>query len=112
MSVTERGVKIKDDNGVAVGWKLTPIVAAAPTTTTVKAAPGVLHTITINKPLANGVITVYNAITATGTPIIIITRAASLLSDAPVTLTYDIEFSVGLTIVTSGAAQDVSISYI
>jgi hypothetical protein len=87
------------------------ITLAAPTTTVVKATPGVLHSITVNKPAANGVISVYNHASGAVNPMAIITRAAALLSDAPVTLVYDIEFSIGLTIVTSGAAQDITVSY-
>lgn len=92
-------------------FQITPIALAAPTTTLVFSGKGLLHTITINKPVAAGVITVYDALTATGTPIAIITRAGTLLSDAPVSLLYDAAISTGLCIVTSGAAQDISVTW-
>lgn len=94
---------------IPVGWNKVAIVAAAPTTTVVKATPGVLHTITFNKPVATGVITVYDAATATGTPVAIITTPASPI---PVTLFYDIRMDVGITITSATAAQDITVSYI
>lgn len=94
---------------IPVGWNKVAIVAAAPTTTVVKTTPGVLHTITFNKPVATGVITVYDAATATGTPVAIITTPASPI---PVTLFYDIRMDVGITITSATAAQDITVSYI
>ena len=90
-------------------YKSAAIVAAAPTTTLVKSGAGVLHTITLNKPVATGVITVYDALTATGTPKAIITVPAN---PQPSTLTYDVEFGTGLCIVTATAAQDITVSYL
>jgi hypothetical protein len=107
--ITERGSLAKDDNNVPVGWKKNAIVLAAPTTTIVKATPGVLHSITFNKPVATGVVTVYDAATATGTPVAIITTPASPM---PVTLLYDIRMDTGITITSATAAQDITVSYI
>lgn len=87
------------------------ITAAAPTTTVVCPKPCVLAGITINKTAANGVITVYDGATvAGGTVIAIITSPATLLQ-SQVSLNYDIHLNKGLTIVTSTAAQDITVSY-
>jgi hypothetical protein len=85
------------------------ITLAAPTTTVIKSTPGVLHTITFNKPVATGVITVYDNGAASGTVIATITIPAN---PQPFTLTYDRGFENGLTIVTATAAQDITVSYI
>lgn len=98
-----------DANGkFAPFYSYANIVLAAPTTTTVKSAPGFLHSITFNKPVATGTVVLYDALSAT-------TAFASITIPAspyPVTLTYDIAFTTGLTIVTDTAAQDITISYI
>ena len=80
------------------------------TTTLVRTGPGTLHTIVVGKGVAAGVITVYDALTATGTPIAVITFGIALLSDPPITALYDIDFSVGLCVVTS-QATDITLSY-
>lgn len=103
---------IKDDNAYPTQiYKYKPITAADPTTTSVKSGAGYLHTITINTAAASGVITVYDNTAASGTKIATITQPATLLKTSE-TLTYDVAFSTGLTIVTSGAAQDITISYL
>lgn len=97
------------NTGVIGGYNFVNITAAAPTTTVVKSGTGVLHTITFNKPVATGVVTVYDNTAASGTIIATITIPASPL---PVTLVYDATFATGLTIVTATAAQDLTVSYI
>lgn len=97
------------NTGTAVGYSFLNIVLAAPTTTTVKTGAGILHTITFNKPVATGVITVYDNTAASGTLIGTITVPASPI---PVTLTYDATFVTGLTFVTATAAQDITVTYI
>lgn len=82
------------------------------TTTVVKSGAGVLHTVTINTPAATGVITIYNNTAGSGTKIGTITQPATLLSSGPVTLTFDVAFSTGLTIVTATAAQDITVSWL
>lgn len=77
-------------------------------TTTVKSGAGVLHTITFNNPTATEVITVYDNIAASGTIIGTITIPAS---PQPVTLTYDVAFKTGLTVVTATATGDITVSY-
>ncbi len=84
------------------------IVLAAPTTTVVKSGAGFLHSITFNKPVATGVVTIYDNTAASGTLIGTITVPASPM---PVTLFYDAAFTTGLTIVTATAAQDITVSY-
>ena len=86
------------------------ITLAAPTTTLVVTGKGILHSIVINKPLALGSIIIYDAITATN-PIASIVKPATLLSDVAQTVLYDVAFGVGLCIVTSGAAQDITVCY-
>ena len=107
--ITQRGALTKDDNNVPVGYKYASITAAAPTTTLVKSGAGFLHTITFNKPVATGTVKINDALTDT-TPII--GTITTPVSPIPFTVTYDIEFTVGLTIVTATAAQDITVSYI
>ncbi len=97
------------NTGPAVGYSFLGITLAAPTTTVVKTGAGILHTITFNKPVATGVITVYDNTAASGTVIATITIPASPM---PVTLTYDAAFSTGLTITTATAANDITVTYI
>jgi hypothetical protein len=73
------------------------------TTTVVKRGPGTLHTLVLNTTAA-GAITIYDNIAASGTKI------ATLPSSAVVgTYFYDVEFSIGCTIVTA-AASDLTVS--
>lgn len=97
------------NTGVIGGYNHSHITAAAPTTTVVKTGQGVLHTITLNKPTATAVITIYDNTAASGTVLGIITVPAS---PQPVTLTYDVTFTVGLTIKTETAASDITVSYV
>lgn len=99
------------NTGTAVGYSFRNITAAAPTTTVLRSGGGILHTITINKPVANSVITVYDNTAASGTVIATITLPATLLQDC-ITLTYDAHFTVGLTVVTATGASDITVSYI
>lgn len=90
-------------------YQYTNITAAAPTTTVVSAKGGILHAITFNKPVATGVVTLYdNASAASGTVIGTITVPAS---PQPFTLRYDVRFANGLTVTTATAAQDITISW-
>ena len=85
------------------------IVLAAPTTTTLKNGAGVLHTIVINQAAATGVITCYDNTAASGTVIATITQPATLLQSFA-SLSYDVAFLLGLTCVTSTAAQNITVS--
>lgn len=97
------------NTGVLGGYNYNHILLAAPTTTLVKTGAGILHSITFNKPVATAVVVIYNGIDASGDPIASITVPASPL---PLTLTYDVSFTTGLTIVTTTAASDITISYV
>ena len=108
-AVTPRGQLHRDDSGAPVGWNFRNITLAAPTTTVVKSGAGVLGTITFNKPVATGVVTVYDNTSAAGTVIATITVPAN---PQPSTLHFDVAFTTGLTIVTATAAQDITVSYI
>ncbi len=101
---------LRDANNVPIpSYNALNITAAAPTTTVVKSGQGVLRAITFNKPVATGVVTIYDNTSATGTIIGTITIPASPM---PVTLIFDARFDTGLTIVTSVAAQDLTVSYL
>lgn len=98
-----------DNTGVIGGYNGKNITLAAPTTTVVKTGAGILHSVTFNKPVATGVVTIYDNTAASGTAIGTITTPASPI---PVTLTYDQSFSTGLTITTATAAQDITINFV
>ena len=77
------------------------------TTTTVKSAAGILHTICINTPAATETLTVYDNTSASGTKIGTLTEFASV----PGCFIYDTYFANGLTIVSATAAGDITIAY-
>lgn len=76
------------------------------TTTTAKSGAGMLSKIIINTSAA-GTITVYDSTSASGTKLATITAVAS---GNPVSLSYDIPFGTGLTIVTS-ASMDITVTF-
>lgn len=78
------------------------------TTTLVKTGEGVLHAVIVNtKGTVASTVTVYDALTATGTPIAIIDSL-----NLSGTFSYDIAFTTGLTIVTTGTvAPNITVSY-
>lgn len=78
-------------------------------TTVVKAEPGILKRITINKAIGSSVITVYDNTAASGTKIATITEPAVLLSNNG-TLEFGCGFLTGLTIVTS-TSDDITVIY-
>jgi len=80
------------------------------TTTVVKAGPGELYSIIVNTPVASAVITIYDNTAASGTKIGTITFPATLISDGPIPVPYNVAFSTGLTIVTTGT-PDLTVSY-
>lgn len=88
------------------GYNYSRMTTAA--TLLVKTGPGILHAIIINTPVASGVIEFDDALTNT-TPIIgKITLPGTLLSDGPKMATYDVAFSTGLSITTTGT-MDITI---
>lgn len=82
---------------------------AGAATTVVKTGSGKLVKLIINKLVATGVITIYDSTAASGTKIGIITSPAVLLA-SQLPLEYDLNFSIGLTVVTS-AADDITVVY-
>jgi len=79
------------------------------TTSIISTRPCVLERITVNKAAANGVITIYDGPTAAaGTVKGIITSPGTLLQNH-FTLEYGTVFPKGLTIVTTVAAQDITV---
>lgn len=95
----------KDGNGSTGIWNYTHITTNA--TTLIKSNPGVLHSITFNKPVATGTCEFDDAITNTNAMGIVTTPATPI----PVTLTYDVEFLTGLSITTGTAAQDITVAW-
>lgn len=84
---------------------------ATSATTTIYSFAGVLHTLTVTKPTASDVITVYDSATTTSPTIapIVITIPASPTS-TPVTLTFDGIFNNGLTVQQS-ATSTITVTY-
>lgn len=79
------------------------------TTTVVKGTPGILHKVVVNTPTSTAIIKIYNAATATGTPI---TITCSATVTTPFELIYDAYFGTAITVVTTGAAAaDVTVLY-
>ena len=77
----------------------------------IKESAGYLKGIVINTPLASGVISVFNNGSGASVPIATITQPGTLLSDTTTRVDYDLAFDSGLTIVTSGANQDITVIY-
>lgn len=90
------------------GGAFSNITSAA--TTTVKSGAGVFHKLCINTYSATATITMYNSTTATGTKIGTITNPATLIAEGPNCAVFDVYFSLGLTIVTTGT-QDITVVY-
>lgn len=74
----------------------------------IKVGTGVLHSVVLNTPVATGVVKIYDNNEAGGP---IIATITSPTSPVACTLTYDVAFTGGLTVVTSVAAQDITITY-
>lgn len=75
----------------------------------------VVHTITINKPIANGTTTLFNASSTAGTTasnmIANIINTGTTLTEPPLNGVYDAICNNGVVLVTNGT-QDVSVSYL
>lgn len=100
------GILRKDPNGSTGTWAYSNITTQ--TTTLLKTGPGILHSVTFNKPIATGTIELDDAITNTSPIIGTITTPTGPF---PVTLIYDVEFKVGLSITTGTANQDITIAF-
>lgn len=85
-------------------------VAASGTSAAIKSGKGNLHTMTVNTCVGSATITLDDALTATTPTMAIFTCPSVITSFVPVTLTYDIAFGTGLTMVMSGNT-DVTLSY-
>lgn len=82
-------------------------ITGATTSTVVKTGPGVVHTVTINTRGTGSVCTLYGDLVGEGSAIAAIDTTLSTTA-----FLYDIAFTSGLTVVTSGAsAANLTISY-
>lgn len=92
---------------VKVEHRYTPTNIATATTTLIKTGVGHLHSVSVNtKGTVASVITIYDSTAASGTKIATIDSLN--LSGSFI---YDVSFSVGLTIVTTGTvAPDITVS--
>jgi hypothetical protein len=104
------GLKVKlydATTGTAVSYGFTPLGITTQTTTLVKTGAGMIGDITINKSGSTDTITVYDALTATGTPLATITSPTVGMKFCEL-----YKFSTGLCIVTGGTtAGDYTVSY-
>lgn len=96
------------NTGVIPGYNSVTITTQ--TTTLVKSGQGILHALDFTA-VANGTITIYDALTASGTPIRIITSPGTVTQNE-VNKILDINFTTGITIVTGAANQNIVVSYI
>lgn len=98
---------LKDGNGFPtdVGTYLN-ITGQA--TTVVKSGNGFLYSLVFNNPTATEVITIYDNTAASGTKIGTITIPASPM---PTILRYNVNFTIGLTILTATASSDITVVY-
>lgn len=111
----DRPRSIQGDAGAGLGVTAVEMAGASfanmttGTTTTIKNGSGILHKIIVNTQVASATIKLYNGTTAVNI-FATITLPSTITGDQPFTLHYDLWFSTGLTIVTSGAT-DITIVY-
>lgn len=85
---------------------------ATQATTTLYAFGGVLHTISITKPVSGSVITIFDSATTTAPTIApIVITIPTTVSSTPFTLTFDGIFNNGLTIQQTTATSTVNVTY-
>jgi hypothetical protein len=75
------------------------------TTTLVKSGAGVLQTVLVGTLVASATLTLYNSLTGAGAKIATLTLPSTITGDAPIALALNVPFTVGLTVVTSGATD-------
>jgi len=80
------------------------------TSTVVKSGPGLLKRIIFGQALASGVVAIYDNTAGSGTLITTITFPATLLNNVAC-YNFDCAVATGLTIVTSGATQNITAIY-
>lgn len=79
------------------------------TTTLVKSGAGILHAIVVGTPVASATIKFYDGLTAVNI-FSTMTLGSVITGIDPMSVTYDVAFTTGLTIVTSGAT-DITVSW-
>ena len=79
----------------------------------VQAGKGVFHSVVVNGLTTAGDVTIYDSLTETGTVIAIIhLDPATSISVQPITLTYDLDFEIGLFFGYDGAlAADLTVMH-
>ncbi len=90
------------------GYTYTNITSA--TTTLIKSGAGTLHSIVVNTPVGSGVIEMDDALTHTTPKIGTITFPATILSIGYLSNMYDIAFTTGLSITTTGT-MDITVAW-
>jgi len=81
---------------------------AGAATTTIKSGAGALHTLNINTKGTTSTATIYDNTAASGTVIAIVDTAGAASGTS---MFYDVAFSTGLTIVTTGTLSDITVGY-
>jgi hypothetical protein len=76
-----------------------------------KASQAILHTVTINFPVASGTVAIYDSPTTNTTPIFLITLPATLI-EGPMTMTYDVAAVNGMWFVSTGTNINVTVSWL
>lgn len=103
-----KGSLLRDDNAAATGVGNYKNITTQ-TTTLVKSGAGFLFGLDFTATAA-GTITIYDGLDATGVKMRTITSPGTLLQ-SEVNKVLNLAFSIGLTIVTGGASQDIVVSY-
>jgi hypothetical protein len=102
------GLGVEVDAQVQLGAHVGYTHITGDVTTAIKPAPGTLHAVCLNTPVATEIITLFDSLTAAGTVIAVITVPAS---PQPVCLPYHASFNVGLTVLTATAASDITVTW-
>jgi hypothetical protein len=100
---------------MAEAYNYKNIQAADPTLTVVKVGQGILHTVCVNTPAADGKIKIYDGVEFAEGIDGVDGKLIGTIGTPAVYLAYAMDFNAaferGLIIVTSGAAQDITINY-